>query len=88
MPTVSYFYGIAIRMYLEDHNPPHFHAVYGEHEAQVEIVTGDLMDGYLPRNAARIVKEWALARQTPLMDNWNRARAGQRLERIAGPDAD
>ena len=28
MPTVSFFYGIAIRMYLRDHVPPHFHAVY------------------------------------------------------------
>jgi uncharacterized protein DUF4160 len=36
MPTISWFYGIAIRMYFVDHPPPHFHAVYGEHEANVE----------------------------------------------------
>jgi len=26
MPTIAYFYGIAIRMYLVDHPPPHFFA--------------------------------------------------------------
>jgi Domain of unknown function (DUF4160) len=52
-------------MYVEDHNPPHFHAVYGEHEAQVTISTGEILEGFLPRNAARIVKEWALVRQAP-----------------------
>ena len=35
MPTISMFYGIAIRMYFapDEHNPPHFHAYYGEHQA-------------------------------------------------------
>jgi hypothetical protein len=88
MPTISYFYGIAIRMYVEDHNPPHFHAVYGEYEAQITISTGEILEGYLPRNAARIVKEWALVRQAPLMDNWTRAREHMPLERIPGLDAD
>jgi hypothetical protein len=32
MPTISHFYGIAIRMFYRDHAPPHFHAVYAEHE--------------------------------------------------------
>jgi hypothetical protein len=56
-------------MYLEDHNPPHFHAIYGEQEAQVSIETGELLDGRLPRNAAKLVKEWALAHQPELIDN-------------------
>jgi hypothetical protein len=42
MPTVAWFYGIAIRMYVRDHSPPHFHAVYGEHEAFVAIETGEV----------------------------------------------
>ena len=88
MPTISYFYGIAIRMYVEDHNPPHFHAIYGEHEAQIAIATGTPLEGQLPGNAARLVREWTLARQAELIDNWNRARSGMRLERIPGLDAD
>ncbi len=88
MPTISWFYGIAIRMYFLDHPPPHFQAVYGEHEANVAIATGEVISGHLPRNAARLVKQWTLAHQTELQVNWERARAKMMLERIAGLDDD
>jgi hypothetical protein len=88
MPTISWFYGIAVRMYARDHPPPHFHAIYGEHEAFVSITTGEVIEGELPKTAARLVKEWALARQSQLRENWARARAGEQPERIAGLDAD
>jgi hypothetical protein len=88
MPTISWFYGIAIRMYVRDHPPPHFQAVYAEYEANVSIDTGEVIEGELPRAAARLVKEWALARQQLLRDNWRRVCAGERPERIAGLDAD
>ncbi len=39
MPTLSVFYGIVIRMYDDDHTPPHFHAIYGEYEAKIAIDT-------------------------------------------------
>ncbi len=64
------------------------HAVYGEHEAYVSIDTGEVIDGALPKAAARLVKEWTLARQDQLRENWRRARTGQQPERIAGLDAD
>lgn len=88
MPTISIFYGIAIRMYLKDHAPPHFHAVYGTDEAQVSIASGEPIEGRLPRTAARLVKEWALANQAALMENWDNARSNQPMERIPGLDAD
>jgi Domain of unknown function (DUF4160) len=75
-------------MFIRDHSPQHFHAVYGEHEAFVAIETGEIIEGTLPRAAARLVKEWALARQDQLRENWRRARAGEPPERIAGLDAD
>lgn len=88
MPTISYFYGISIRMYLEDHNPPHFHANYSGNEAYVSIATGEILEGRLPRNAARLVKKWTLARQSLLMDNWNNARSGKPVKKVPGLDAD
>ena len=88
MPTIAWFYGIAIRMYVRDHPPPHVHAIYGEIEANVSIETGEVIDGALPRRAARLVKEWTLARRPQLRENWRRARAGERPEKIAGLDAD
>jgi hypothetical protein len=39
MPEISRFYGIVIRMFYNDHFPPHFHAEYGEHEAVIDINT-------------------------------------------------
>ena len=75
-------------MYFRDHPPPHFQAVYGEHEANVEIATGDVIAGRLPNAAMRLVKQWALAHQSELMANWHRARANLPLERVAGLDND
>ncbi len=48
MPTISEFFGIVIRMYWDDHPPPHFHAIYAEHEAQYNIATLDVIHGSLP----------------------------------------
>jgi len=50
MPTIAWFYGIAIRMYVRDYPPPHFQAVYAEYEANVSI--DEVIQGALPRTAA------------------------------------
>ena len=39
MPELSRFYGIVIKMYYNDHNPPHFHAEYGGDRMVVEVST-------------------------------------------------
>jgi Domain of unknown function (DUF4160) len=41
MPTIAYFYGIMIQMYYDDHQPPHFHARYGDAKAIVRLSDGD-----------------------------------------------
>ena len=69
MPRLSEFYGIVIYMYWEDHQPPHFHAIYGEHEALVRIDDGSFLRGKLPRTAARLVREWADLHQGELTAN-------------------
>jgi hypothetical protein len=83
MPTISTFFGIVIRMYYDDHGPPHFHAHYGEYAAVVEIDTLDLRDGHLPRRALALVAEWAAQHRQELLDNWIRAEQHQRLNRIS-----
>lgn len=88
MPTIAYFYGISIKMFFVDHPPPHFFASYSGHEANVSIETGEVLEGYLPTNAARIVKQWALAHRGELEDNWRQARARMPLAKIAGFDDD
>ena len=66
LPTISYFYGIYVRMYVREHPPPHFHAVYGEFEANVSIDAGEIIEGGLPRNAAHLVKEWTTRHRAEL----------------------
>lgn len=59
MPTISVFYGIVIQMFWTDHAPPHFHALYGEYEVQIDIQTLQILAGNLPRRALAMVLEWA-----------------------------
>lgn len=82
MPRISQFYGIAVYMYYRDHAPPHFHAIYGEHEAEVEIATAAVLAGKLPRRALNLVTDWVAARRDQLQHNWDLARAGQPLNPI------
>ena len=60
MPTLSYFYGIYIKMYFQrkEHNPPHFHAIYGEYTGEIEIKTLKQIEGDLPPKAMELIKEW------------------------------
>ncbi|MBL8291647.1 MAG: DUF4160 domain-containing protein [Bryobacterales bacterium] len=83
MPEVSRFFGIVIRMYFNDHNPAHFHAEYGEHEALLEIDTLAVLRGELPRRALALVLEWAALHRQELRADWERARSGVLLEPIA-----
>ena len=51
MPRISEFYGIVIEMYWSDHNPPHFHAKYAEHRAEIDIQSLGVLRGRLPAKA-------------------------------------
>jgi hypothetical protein len=88
MPIVSLFFGIVIRMYFDDHPPPHFHAAYQGFEAFVRIEDGEVIHGSLPKKAARIVRTWALDHRDELMANWARGEALLPMEMIVGADAD
>jgi hypothetical protein len=59
-------------MYFDDHNPPHFHAIYGEYNAQISIRDFALLEGYVPPKALSLVIEWASIHKEELMENWNR----------------
>ena len=84
MPEVSRFFGIVIRMYFDDHEPPHFHAMYAGDEAQVGIEPITILEGGIPRRAASMVFEWAALHQAELMENWRRLHSARPVEKI-GP---
>jgi hypothetical protein len=74
MPTISVFYGIVVQIFWNDHSPPHFHALYGKHEAIIAIETLRVERGGLPRRALSLVQEWAEAHRAELMENWELCR--------------
>lgn len=74
MPTISVFYGIVVRMFYDEHAPPHFHAEYGEYKAVFDIRTLELTVGDLPHRAQRLVSDWSKFHQKELMENWELCR--------------
>lgn len=82
MPRLSEFYGIIIEMYWSDHNPPHFHAKYGDHKVEIDIQTLAILQGRLPPKATSLVLEWATLHQAELMERWASARNHEPLEKI------
>lgn len=83
MPEISRFFGIVIKMFFDDHNPPHFHAEYSGEIALVEIHTLSVLSGRLPPRVMGLVIEWATIHQQELLVDWQRAQARQELHRIA-----
>ena len=83
MPEISRFLGIVIRMYFDDHAPPHFHATYGEAEARVRILPVGLLDGNIPPRPLALAIEWGSLHQSELLANWRRLRRKQSPLKIA-----
>jgi hypothetical protein len=88
MPVLSIFFGIIVRMWHDDHPPPHIHVEYQGFEALVDIQTGSVSKGKLPRKVAAIVGDWCHDHRQELLDNWDRAQRFEPLEHIQGADRD
>ncbi len=86
MPEISRVYGIIIKMYFLDHNPPHFHAEYQGMVAEFNIHTLEIIVGNLPARAKSLVIEWASAHKEELIANWQKARIPEPLITIAPLD--
>jgi len=82
MPRISEFFGIIVSMLYSDHNPPHFHARYGEHEAMIGIDPIGVVEGSLPKRVQSLVFEWAAIHQDELRADWELARKQQPLRKI------
>lgn len=83
MPEISRFFGIIVAMYYSDHNPPHFHARYGEFKIEIEICTLTVLAGKFPPRALGLLVEWATQHQEELMADWQLARQDAELHSIA-----
>jgi hypothetical protein len=81
MPEISRFYGIIIKMYFNEHNPPHFHIEYQDYEAVMNIETGEVI-GNMSRRALNLVYDWLDQNKEALLENWKRIEERKPLNKI------
>lgn len=82
MPTLAIVDGVKIRFFAREHPPPHFHAVFAEHRAQIEIASLKVLRGNLPPAKLRAIVSWARTRREPLMKAWDAVHAKRKPEKI------
>jgi len=85
MAILSMFYGIIVSIYYLDnkqHNMPHIHVKYQEHEAVISIPDGQLIDGYIPGNKLKLVEAWIEIHKDDLVANWELAVSGNPIFQI------
>jgi len=82
MPYVSFFFGIIIRMFHREHNPPHFHAEY-QGQTGVFDFDGNMLAGNMKsKRAKNLVRQWARLRKNELVQNWERAMRKEEIGKI------
>lgn len=82
MPVVSVFFGIVVRMYYDDHNPPHIHVEYHDGRSVLDFQDNVLKGGLGSRTALRLVREWIDLHSSELADDWDAAREGRPIKKI------
>ncbi len=84
MPTLAMVAGMAILIYYDDHDPPHFHVRAANFRAKVAI--GDLsvieVVGRMKPSEIRTIRAWARHHQAALLENWQRASQLQPVRKI------
>lgn len=72
MPIIAKFYGIVLKMYFrqKEHNPPHLHATYGEHDGVFELIEGEMFEGNIPSKEQQLVKRFIKYYTARLIKMW------------------
>jgi hypothetical protein len=83
MPTVAIIDGMKIQVFAQEHPPAHFHAVFAEHRAQIEISSLRVLKGSLPRAKLSAVVSWAQPRRQALQAAWESVLAKRKPEKIS-----
>jgi hypothetical protein len=82
MPEISRFLGMIITMYYNDHPPPHFHVRYNKQKAIIDLNNLSILQGKLSPRVLGLVVEWATLHQAELIENWERAKNQQPINKI------
>jgi len=82
MPELSRFFGIIIRMFYDEHNPPHFHAEYSGRKALFDF-DGNVIKGSLAsRTATKLIREWVDLHVSELEEAWTMAKESKDIKKI------
>ena len=82
MPEISRFFGIIVRMFYDEHNPPHIHAEYSGGKAVFDF-NGNIIKGSLSsRTATKLVREWIDIYFSELNEAWKMAQEREEIKRI------
>jgi len=82
MPELSRFFGIIIRMFYDDHDPPHFHVEFQGNKAVFDF-KGNILKGNLKsKTATKLVREWVDLHQVELEEDWQLAQNGREIKKI------
>ncbi|MFH1902250.1 MAG: DUF4160 domain-containing protein [Candidatus Omnitrophota bacterium] len=86
MPIISRFFGIVVRMFYDEHNPPHLHAEYQSNKAVLDLQGNIVRGGLSSRTAIKLVREWIDIHINELEEDWELARKGKEIKKIAPLD--
>ena len=82
MPEISRFFGVIIRMFYDEHNPPHFHVEYQGKKAVFDF-QGNILKGTLKsKTATKLVREWVDFHALELEEDWELAQEGKQIKKI------
>lgn len=82
MPRLCHIDGVTVWMDYLGHNPPHFHARFGEHDISVDIRDFRVMAGNLPKSKEKVLFRWANEHRQDLLDRWDDASNGREVRPI------
>ena len=86
MPIISMFFGVVIRMFYDEHNPPHLHAEYQNNKTVFDF-QGNIIKGSLSsKTATKLVREWIDIHINELKEDWELARESKEIKKIAPLD--
>ena len=80
MPELSRFFGIIIRMFVEEgrpHHRAHCHAFYQDHAAVIAVDTVECLGGSVPKAQRRLVEAWVEIHREELQRDWDLLQSGQ-----------
>ncbi len=82
MPEISRFFGIIIRMFYDEHDPPHFHAEYSGNKAVFDFEGNVLRGNLFSKTATKLVREWIDLHVAELKEDWKLARESKEIKKI------